>query len=67
MEKSVATLSTYEKSRELVETGAYKQGVNLGLDKAIKKMPELEKYLTQKVSESMTKGEAFSQLKNIVG
>jgi len=66
MEKAVAALSTYEKSKDLVEIGAYKQGVNLALDKAIKQMPELEKFLSQKISESRKKSEAFSELNKIV-
>ena len=66
MEKAVSAISTYEKSKDLVEIGAYKQGVNLSLDKAIKLMPELEKFLSQKVSESRNKNDAFKELKRIL-
>lgn len=66
MGKAVAALSTYEKSKDLVEIGAYKQGTNLMLDKAIKQMPELEKFLSQKVFESRNKSDAFNELKRIL-
>lgn len=65
MEKAVAAISTYEKSKDLVEIGAYKQGVNLSLDKAIKQMPDLEKFLSQKVSEARNKNDSFKELKKI--
>jgi len=65
MEKAVAAISTYEKSKDLVEIGAYKQGVNLSLDKAIKQMPNLELFLSQKVSETRNKNDSFKELKKI--
>ncbi|MGD8560851.1 MAG: FliI/YscN family ATPase [Gammaproteobacteria bacterium] len=66
MEKAIRTLSVYEKSRDLVEVGAYKKGVNPELDKAINKMPDIEEFLKQSIKDSITKQQAFDQLTKLV-
>src|SRR5581483_4478242 len=45
VQQAVAMLSTYEKSRELIEIGAYRAGSNADTDRAIRLLPELNKFL----------------------
>ena len=66
VEKVIKVLSVYEKSRDLVEIGAYKTGTNPALDNAIKLVPKIEEYLKQDVKESMDRKSAFSMLQSIV-
>ena len=59
-------MSAYDKSRDLIELGAYRQGANPLIDKAIKLMPQIEEFLCQEKEENVTKDQAFRALKDIL-
>ncbi|MDP3269464.1 MAG: FliI/YscN family ATPase [Legionella sp.] len=43
----IKTLSLYQQNKDLIELGAYKEGVNPALDEAVKRIPLINKFLTQ--------------------
>jgi flagellum-specific ATP synthase len=65
-QKTAQLLSTYERSKDLVEIGAYQSGTNPDLDKAVKLMAPLEKYLCQSMHEKVGQTEAFEKLASII-
>lgn len=64
---AVKTLALFEASRDLIEVGAYRQGTNAALDRAIKLVPELEKFLAQRPDEIESRGDAMRRLAAILG
>lgn len=65
-QKTARTLNTYERSRDLLDIGAYQPGNNPDLDKAVKLMPSLEQFLRQGITEKVDTG-AFETLAKIIG
>ena len=63
---AVKTIALFEASRDLIEVGAYKQGANAALDRAIKLLPELEKFLAQRPEEVETRADAMRRLGSIL-
>jgi flagellum-specific ATP synthase len=64
---AVKTLALYESSRDLIEVGAYRAGTNATIDRAIKLIPELEKFMAQRPDEVEPRQKALERLKNILG
>ena len=62
---TVRTLSTYQRSRDMVDIGAYRAGSNPELDKALKLMPALREFLCQDFSESLTREAGMNALAGI--
>jgi flagellum-specific ATP synthase len=62
----VALLNTHESNRELIEIGAYRTGSNPELDRAIKLVPELNKFLSQDAAERSSRSDALQGLKGIL-
>jgi flagellum-specific ATP synthase len=60
-------IAQYESSRDLIEVGAYKGGTNANLDRALKVVPELEKFMAQKPEEKETRDAAMQRLRKILG
>lgn len=58
-------LSTRERYRDMIEIGAYRQGSNPEVDKAIAVYPELERFLSQEPEERPTRAESFAQLQKL--
>ncbi len=56
------SLSTYEKSEDLVSIGAYKEGSNPKLDVALKKINGIQDFLKQEVNESFS----YEKTKNML-
>jgi flagellum-specific ATP synthase len=67
IKKTIRLLSSYQASKDLVDVGAYRAGVNPELDQAIRIMPELEGFLVQGPRESVARKAALEQLHGIVG
>lgn len=65
--EAVRVLSTYEKSRDMVEIGAYRDGGNAELDRAIAIMPALREFLNQAFDTHQSRAEALRQLKHCLG
>ena len=59
-------MSTYDKSRDLVDIGAYKFGANLAIDEALNKYPDIEKFLMQTVGQHTNKSDAMESLRSII-
>lgn len=62
----VGLLSTYERSKDLIEVGAYRAGSNPKLDRALKLLPELNDFLRQPADEKLSSGEGVRRLDEIV-
>ena len=63
---ALSLIAQYESSRDLIEVGAYKGGTNANLDRALKIVPELEKFLAQKPEEKETRAAAMQRLRRIL-
>ena len=66
IQKALILLSLYEKNKDLIAIGAYKEGQNKNLDEAICAMPKLEQFLKQSVDVAVDRDAAFSQLREAI-
>jgi len=62
-----APLALYDDMAELIRLGAYKQGSNAQVDRAIVLNPALEAFLAQKKDERSTFAESYAALEKILG
>lgn len=58
-------LATYEKSEDLINIGAYKDGSNRKIDESIKYIDRVRNFISQKVDESYTMGETIALMGKI--
>jgi flagellum-specific ATP synthase len=63
---AVKLLAQYESSRDLIEVGAYRQGTNAAVDRAIKIVPELEKFMAQRPDEVELRAVAMERLRQLL-
>jgi flagellum-specific ATP synthase len=61
-QRVVRMLSQLEKSRDLIEIGAYRSGSNPELDRALALAPRLDRFLCQDVSERFARADALRDL-----
>jgi flagellum-specific ATP synthase len=61
------TLSLYHGSRDLIDVGAYRPGVNAELDRAVRLAPHLDRFLTQPPGVAVSRKEAMQQLRALLG
>ena len=66
VKQAVKMLSVYQASKDLVEVGAYRAGVNPELDQAIRLMPDLEAFLAQRPREPVSRDAAIRQLRGVL-
>jgi flagellum-specific ATP synthase len=59
--------SEFERVRDLVEVGAYRQGADPRVDHAIAAQPRLVEFLRQSLGESSSRDEAVARLRTAVG
>jgi flagellum-specific ATP synthase len=59
-------LSVYEASRDLIDVGAYRAGINPDLDQAIRLAPQLERFLTQAPRTAVSRTQAMQQLRALL-
>ena len=64
--RAVALLHRLERSRDLIDIGAYKSGSNPELDRALALAPELDRFLTQDIAEAVPRAQALQALEAIV-
>lgn len=62
----ISLLSTYEKSQDLVDIGAYQSGSNSELDLALKTVPALRSYLSQGFDQHVSRADALRSLRQIL-
>ncbi|MFA9558085.1 flagellar protein export ATPase FliI [Evansella sp. AB-rgal1] len=55
-------LAIYQDSEDLLSIGAYKRGTNKELDEAVRRHPDIIRYLKQEVNENITIHDAINQL-----
>lgn len=61
-----ALLAAHERARDLISMGAYQSGHDVVLDKAVKVLPELQKFLQQAPDEYVSRSDAMSWLDRII-
>ena len=64
--KARQTLGAYADMEELIRLGAYREGTNPEVDRAIKAHNDLEAFLGQRKEESTSLGESYIRLADIV-
>ena len=64
---AVALLSVHEKNHQMVEIGAYRAGTNPQLDRALKLMPDLNRFLQQDAGTPVPRADALKSLAALVG
>lgn len=64
--QALQVLSTYERSRDMVELGTYRAGSSAELDAAIRLVPKLNSFLSQGVEEFQPRAAAFQRLKELM-
>ncbi|HWW21058.1 MAG TPA: FliI/YscN family ATPase [Steroidobacteraceae bacterium] len=64
--EAMELLALYESARDLIEVGAYRAGANPALDRAVQRVPVLEKFLAQRPDEIEPRGAALAKLRMIL-
>lgn len=59
-------LSIYEENSELIQIGAYKQGTDPNIDKAILYHPKIQSFLKQDIGESKTFDQSINMMKELL-
>lgn len=59
-------VSTYKDSEDLINIGAYVRGTNPTIDESLMKIPEINKFLRQQITEHSSYEETMMQLKQIL-
>ncbi|MCL2791610.1 MAG: FliI/YscN family ATPase [Spirochaetaceae bacterium] len=60
-------VAVFSDSEDIINVGAYVKGSSTEIDEAIKKQPEIKKFLAQKTNETSTLEESFSGIAKISG
>jgi flagellum-specific ATP synthase len=63
MTAAIELIATHERNRQMVDMGAYKEGSNEAIDRAIKLYPGVRAVLRQSVGESSTRAEGLERLR----
>ncbi len=61
----VSLLAIYRKAEDLINIGAYVKGSNPQIDQAIKKLPDINAYLRQEVTEKVDLARSLAELKSL--
>jgi len=61
--KLISILAAYKRVEDLINIGAYVEGSNPEIDYAIKKLPEINDFLRQEISEKFSYAECFIRIK----
>lgn len=62
----VKVLATYRSSQDLIEVGAYRSGASEEIDRAIRLLPQLEKFLGQSVQDVESRAAALERLRALL-
>ncbi len=66
VKQGVKLLSVYQSSKDLIEVGAYRAGMNPDLDQAVRIMPEMDNFLTQDPKHAVPRAQALQQLRQVL-
>lgn len=58
--------SIYEQNRDLINVGAYQQGTNASIDKAIAMQPQIQQFMLQSMNQAVSLSESQQQLDQLV-
>jgi flagellum-specific ATP synthase len=61
----LACCALYERNRQLIEIGVYKPGVSPALDRAVQLMPRIRAFLSQPMTDKVSRTDALSQLRGL--
>jgi flagellum-specific ATP synthase len=61
----LACCALYERNRQLVEIGAYKPGVSVELDRAVRVMPAIRAFFSQPLDRLISREESLEQLRQL--
>ncbi len=64
--KFVESLDLYERSKELINLGAYQKGSNPELDQVLTKLPKMKKFLQQGINERVAFDQSVKQLRESI-
>jgi flagellum-specific ATP synthase len=67
MHSTIDLLATYERNRQMVEMGAYREGTNAALDLAIRRFPAVRDILRQQVQDPTTRAASLAKLRMAMG
>jgi flagellum-specific ATP synthase len=59
----ISLMATYRKAEDLIQIGAYVEGSDPRIDEAIRKMPEITRFLCQGIDEKTTFEDGLKQMK----
>jgi flagellum-specific ATP synthase len=63
--KLISLMAIYKKAEDLIHIGAYVEGSDPKIDEAIRKMPEINRFLCQAIDEKVDFEESLIQLKSL--
>jgi flagellum-specific ATP synthase len=63
--KLISLMAIYKKAEDLIQIGAYVEGSDPKIDEAIRKMPEINRFLCQAIDEKVDFEESLIQLKSL--
>jgi flagellum-specific ATP synthase len=61
----LACWALYERNRQLIELGVYKPGVSAPLDRAVQLLPRIRAFLSQPLTDKVTRADALAQLRQL--
>lgn len=67
IQQAIKVLSTYQDAKDLIDVGAYRSGVNPGIDHAIRLMPGLDGFLKQEAKTKVSRAQAVQELRSLMG
>ena len=67
MKKVIATIHCHEKSRDMLEVGAYKKGMNPKLDTALTRIDDINAVLQQTPKQAKSREDVITKLEKIMG
>lgn len=62
----IGNINLYEKSKDMIDLGAYKSGANPDLDKVLKLLPEIKLFFNQGVKDSVSRMDGIKQIRDIL-
>jgi flagellum-specific ATP synthase len=64
---AVATLSAYEKNKEMIDMGMYRPGTSATIDRATRLAPQIQQLLKQEISASFRRADGMKALSTLMG
>jgi flagellum-specific ATP synthase len=64
--QALKALSVYHASRDLIDVGAYRAGINAELDQAVRWMPHLDRFLAQASGAKASRAQGMQQLRSVL-